>query len=1050
MRYRLCLDLGSTSLGWAALEIDTDNQPVSLIDMGVRIYDDGRIAKTEEPLAVTRRLARGARRNRDRRIRRKLKLMSALIECGLFPKDREEQKLLEKLDPYELRAKAINEMLSPYEIGRALLHINQRRGFKSNRKSDKNSNEAGPVKLAIAKLEQEMMANGSRTLGEYLYKMETKRVRYNGKEYSLYPMRKMYEDEVSLLFSKQKEYHADILTDDVCSKITDIIFHQRELHKPKIGWCTFEYKNEQPRAPLALPSVQNFRIWQEVNNLDCVDYTTTDICLDKEDRAKIAELLNRPTNKNATITFKAIRKALDIDSSFKFNLEDDKRSTLKGNETSAKLSHSDAFGKKWFDFPLEEQDRIVIKLLEEENEKDLINWLLDHYELSLEQAEFISNISLPDGYGRLSLAAITKILPHLMDGCGYSEACQKAGYHHSDFRTGEIILPLPYYGEVLQHRVIGGSNNENDMPEDRYGKVNNPTVHIVLNQVRKLVNAAIDRWGEPAQISLELARDLKQPKREIEKEQAKNKKDNERIAKDLEKINVKNNYANRMKYKIWEDLCPEPQQRCCPFTGTTISLEDLYSPIFEVEHLIPFSLCFDDSRANKVISLKSANRDKGNKTPYDAFGHSPGNYDWKKIQAKADLLPRSKRWRFQPDALEKVTNDKHGAIARQLNDTRYLSRLAKEYLQYVCGLDNIITVPGQMTAFMRRHWGLEDIWENGTKDRSDHRHHAIDAFVVGCTTRAMLQKISGAAKNIEEKAELREKRHKLVTDMPIPFEGYLKQIEDKFNTMIISHKPDHGNAAKAIKSPRPYTTAQLHEESAYGYVGKGNKKETSLYVIRKPIDGMRKRKDIEAIRDDKIRQYLLNATAGQKDNSKEFTDALYNAAQTWSTPIKRVRVLVQKTDNVMIGIKDKTSNKPYKFYQGGGNAYTEIYMATKGKDAGKWKAETISQYNAHKPHGGRKWRQEDPTAKFIMRLHNNDMVAYDENGQTAIARVKKMTGGRVYLRDHHIAQEEADTLSWAASSAQMQKKNLRKIYVDILGRVKDPKHSPSTKSKAAA
>ena len=65
------------------------------------------------------------------------------------------------------------------------------------------------------------------------------------------------------------------------------------------------------------------------------------------------------------------------------------------------------------------------------------------------------------------------------------------------------------------------------------------------------------------------------------------------------------------------------------------------------------------------------------------------------------------------------------------------------------------------------------------------------------------------------------------------------------------------------------------------------------------------------------------------------------------------------------------------------------------------------------------------------------MVAYEKDGETVIARVKKMSGGRIYFRSHLIAKEEGDKESWGASSSGMQAANLRKIRVDVTGRVFD-------------
>lgn len=109
-----------------------------------------------------------------------------------------------------------------------------------------------------------------------------------------------------------------------------------------------------------------------------------------------------------------------------------------------------------------------------------------------------------------------------------------------------------------------------------------------------------------------------------------------------------------MMYKIWERLAENPSQRCCPFSGRPISVSDLFSGAFEIEHLIPFSRSFDDSINNKVISSRDANRFKAERTPYEAFGNSPGNYKWEEIVARSENLPREMQWRFSADAMENL------------------------------------------------------------------------------------------------------------------------------------------------------------------------------------------------------------------------------------------------------------------------------------------------------------------------------------------------------------------------------------------------------------
>lgn len=161
------------------------------------------------------------------------------------------------------------------------------------------------------------------------------------------------------------------------------------------------------------------------------------------------------------------------------------------------------------------------------------------------------------------------------------------------------------------------------------------------------------------------------------------------------------------------------------------------------------------------------------------------------------------------------------------------------------------------------------------------------------------------------------------------------------------------------------------------------------------------------------------------------------------TGIRRVRCHIEKSDSVMIPVKDN-NNQIYKYYESGNNSHADIYCATKGKDAGKWKCEIISTYSANQKDFVPEWRRKDPHAKLIMKLHINDMVAYDESnketGQTerVIARVQLLSAadGKVYVVGHLIAKEHKKHF-WAASANKMQEKNMRKVYVDAMGKVKD-------------
>jgi CRISPR-associated endonuclease Csn1 len=193
-KYRLGLDLGSNSIGWCALRLDDGGEPCGLLDMGVRVYPDSRNPKDGSSLAAQRRGPRAMRRNRDRYLQRRRKLLNALTRFGLMPADNVARKAVTETDPYKLRVEALHRRLEFNELGRVLFHLNQHRGFKSNRKVDRVDNEGGLIKDAAAKTLAALQRDGFATIGSWLADRHVKRqgvrVRLAGsgktKEYPFY------------------------------------------------------------------------------------------------------------------------------------------------------------------------------------------------------------------------------------------------------------------------------------------------------------------------------------------------------------------------------------------------------------------------------------------------------------------------------------------------------------------------------------------------------------------------------------------------------------------------------------------------------------------------------------------------------------------------------------------------------------------------------------------------------------------------------------------------------------------------------------------------
>lgn len=1011
MRYRLGLDIGSTSIGWCMMRLDADGGPVAVIRLGVRIFSDGRNPKDGSSLAVTRREARQMRRRRDRFLRRKARLTQALIRLGFFPENETDRRSLVALDPYELRRKGLDHALTGSEFARALFHMNQRRGFLSNRKTDKKDTESGVLKRAIRELRDKLHLENCRTLGEWLARRHAEhksvRARLRGRTqkeraYDFYADRAMIEHEFEALWSKQELFNPALFTADAKAELKDILLHQRPLRPVQPGRCTI--LPDEVRAPLALPSVQLFRLYQEANNLRIIRSDLTESPLSLEQRNVVIGLLES----RSEIKFQSLLKALKLPDGTRFNLEDVKRDRLKGNATAAVLAKEEHFGSSWYDLPGDRQDRIVSVLLEEASESKLVSWLQTETGIDEATAERLANCRLPEGYGNLSRKAIGKVLPQLVkDVVPYSVAVERAvlGSHSalSHFeRTGEIGMSLPYYGEVLQRHVGFGTGNPENLPEKRYGRIANPTVHIGLNQVRKVVNELIEAYGHPSEVVVELARELKlgrEAKLEIQKEQKRRQELNAQQIEEacrflgLEPLNLDKAKRRELsqKMQLWTELNPyDVSNRRCPYTGEQISIERLLVGDVEIDHILPYSITLDDSLNNKTVALRRANRDKGNRTPHAAFGEvaQPG-YSYPEILQRAALMPREKAKRFAEDGYQRWLKDDKDFLARALNDTAYLARVAKEYLSIVCPGNKVRVIPGRMTALLRGKWGLDGLLSNGRgKTRDDHRHHAVDAAVVASTDQGLLQRLATASASARERMLGR-----LVEDMPLPWPTFREHVDRALKVIVVSHKPDHGYQAA------------MHEETAWGLRGDG-------FVTR----------------------YKRDEATGAR-----------------AREIERKAVIPVRDANAggRHGYDGDGAPKPYKGYVGGSNYCMEICRGEKGE----WVGDVVSTFQAYQVVRAEGldagWaRLRDPNRALsgrplVMRLMIDDTVQVTLDGRRRIMRVAVIKqNGQVSLVDHNEAnvdernRDKANVFRYVYKTAgTLQRADARRVSVSPIGDV---------------
>ena len=1049
-KYRLGLDLGTNSIGWCIYSLDGSNKPDSLIDMGVRIFSDGRDPKTKEPLAVERRTARGLRRILHRRKLRRKQMFRLLQEQGLMPNDASEAAALKSLNPYELRVKALDAKLEPYELGRVLFNLSVRRGFKSNRKEavqekEKDSqNDAKSQNEKCERLAKAIKDSGCRTLGEFLWKhknTETPQMENDARDIGMrfvpgrsnyYPTRQMYVEEFDAIRKAQGPYYSGVNWDALHEKL----FYQRPLRVQERGKC--RYMPDKERTFKAMSCSQKIRILQEVYNMDYIDEYGKTIPLEEAQTDSLISLLD----KREKLSFKAMKKELGLDESCTFNLERGGREYLQGNVTAVKLRNKNRFGELWDSLSLAEQDAIVEKLITADEDAEIIS-MLAQYNLTDEQKKNIAATVLPSGTSMLCKEVTEQLVEKMeQNKIPLTVAVQMIGYTYADQSVHEES-ELPYYGAILTGSTMG-AHPEADQSELelKYGKISNPTVHVALNQTRTVVNTLIRAYGKPQQIVVELSRDLKasrEAKARIQKTITANQKRNERDNKNITEI-TKIPYPNRedrLKYRLWEELGSDSLSRKCLYCGKTISGSEIFTKDIEIEHILPFGRTLFDGETNKTVAHTNCNRDKGNLSPFEAFGSSPSGYNWHEICARANSLKNpAKRALFAENAMEKFEKDS-SFIQRQLTDNAYLSRSALRYLRCIC--KDVWSVNGSMTKLLRGKWNIDSILKRKIddpeiahfelkndqigqykKNRYDHRHHALDASVIALIDRAMVQEISQLNK-------IRLKNRIEAPQMPV----LRSELIEKVKHITVSFKPDHGRQGKLSKETLLGKIKKIEKvnidsiqtdddiasikddvvrtrfEIKRRELGDITKAKAALktefpkldvfktyYVSRTPIVSLTE-KNIDSIVDEKIKEKLKTFIKEHADLS--FAEQLQKFSETeWSgkpsaagKPGKKYRI--EKVRCINWGqtpIRIASSAVPRYLCPEDYLAAVVWQMPAKKKDAEpEYKATFLRRDEFNDDNKPKKLEKPHDAAKYICMLYKDDYLEFTENGATHLCRI---------------------------------------------------------------
>ena len=822
----LGFDIGIASIGWAFVENG------ELRDCGVRIFTKAENPKTGDSLAMPRREARSVRRRLARRKGRLETLKRLLAKewdlCyedyiaadGELPKAFMGKNLN---NPYVLRYEALQRLLSKEDLARVILHIAKHRGYGNKNakitKSEESKREQGKILSALA-------TNASaiaryRTVGEYFYKefceviknpqgLNTnenctqpkvrvlKPIRNKGGEYTNCILQEDLQRELRCIFEHQKGFGFPI-TQEFQDKILKIAFYQRSLKdfSHLVGKCTF-YPDE-PRAPKFSLSAIEFIVKAKVINLLASIAKESGEVWDKEQWRERLDSVFSAVCERVNLTFAQMRKILKIDERIQFK-EVDYTAKNPENKKFVEFKNLKKFceilGAIVGDRAL--ADSIARDITLTKDEEKLAQKLRGYGKFSQEQITQLGALNFSH-HINLSLKALSEILPFMREGMRYDEACQEAKLQakHNDEKSK--FLP-PFCESIYADELT------------------NPVVHRAIAEYRKILNALIAKYGSVHKIYIELTRDVGknfQEREKYKKEIESNYKARVQAMQECEKLGLTLSKGNILKLRLFME-----QNGICVYSGRKITLANLKEQgALEIDHILPYSRSSDDSYMNKVLVFTNENQNKGNKTPYEAFGGD--SQKWGEIESLAlrSGYPKKKAKRI----LDKGFGDREaGFKSRNIVDSGYIARLianyTKEYLKFL-PLDShentaliagekdskihVEAVKGMLTATMRHFWGL------GSKNRYEHTHHAVDAIIIAYINAAMIQRFSQFRQNQESlKArfyakELAKEEFKTQRAFFEPFRGFREQVLAKVGQIFVS------------RPPRKRARGALHEETFY-------------------------------------------------------------------------------------------------------------------------------------------------------------------------------------------------------------------------------------------
>lgn len=852
----LGLDIGIGSVGVGILNKVTGE----IIHKNSRIFP---AAQAENN--VERRTNRQGRRLTRRKKHRRVRLNHLFEESGLIT---DFTKVSINLNPYQLRVKGLIDELSNEEMFIALKNMVKHRGISYLDDASDDGNSSVGVYAQIVKENSKQLE--TKTPGQIQLERYQKygqlrgdfNVEEDGKKHRLinvFPT-SAYRAEALRILQTQQEFNSQI-TDVFINRYLEILTGKRKYyHGPGneksrtdygryttkkdsedeyitldnifgilIGKCTFY--PEEFRAAKASYTAQEFNLLNDLNNLTVPTETKK---LSEEQKNQIINYVKNEKAMGAAKLFKYIAKLLSCDvADIKgYRIDKSDKAEIHTFEAYRKMKTIETIDIEQMD--REKLDRLAY-VLTLNTEKEGIQEAIEHEfadgTFSQEQVDELvqfrkANSSIfGKGWHNFSVKLMMELIPEL-------------------YATPEEQMTIL---KRLGKQKTTSSSNKTKYIDERLltEEIYNPVVAKSVRQAIKIVNAAIKEYGDFDNIVIEMARETNEDdeKKAIRKIQKANKDE-----KDAAMLKAANQYNGKAelphsvfhghkqlatKIRLWHQ-----QGERCLYTGKTISIHDLINNPnqFEIDHILPLSITFDDSLANKVLVYATANQEKGQRTPYQALDSMDDAWSFRELKAfvreSKALSNKKKEYLLTEEDISKFDVRKK-FIERNLVDTRYASRVVlnalQEHFRFHKTDTKVSVVRGQFTSQLRRHWGIE-------KTRDTYHHHAVDALIIAASSQLNLwKKQKNTLVSYSEDQLLDIETGELISDdeykesvFKAPYQHFVDTLKSKEfeDSILFSYQVDS-------KFNRKISDATIYA-TRHAKVGKDKKDET--YVLGKIKD----------------------------------------------------------------------------------------------------------------------------------------------------------------------------------------------------------------------